>query len=106
MVSAPAPVASPGQSASAPKPPRSAQAKTRRRTSRPWLSSNASKQRRAEREGVRGEPGLDLGVLLPAVAFQGQQVVAAAGHDPPGDRRLTGERVQADQATLEVEAVE
>jgi hypothetical protein len=35
-----------------------------------------------------------------------QQVVAAAGHDVPGDRGVAGERVQAHQAAAQVEAVQ
>ena len=38
----------PGQSSRVVKTPASGQAKTRRRTSRPWLSSNASKQGRSD----------------------------------------------------------
>jgi hypothetical protein len=47
-----------------------------------------------------------LRVRLRAVAFEGQQVVAAAAHDPLGDRRLAGERVQAHQAAREVQPVQ
>src|SRR4051812_18025170 len=133
MVSTATTVASPGQSARAADGARAVPANTRRRTSRPWPSSNASKQGRsgppggkgkgrgggegnppraqepavavverveagaqrpAEREGVGREPRLDLGVGLPAVAFQGEQVVAAAAHDPLRDPRLASERVE------------
>ena len=66
----------------------------------------AGPQRRAEREGVRREPRLHLRVGLPAVAFEGQQVVAPAAHDPLRDPRLAGERVEAHQAAREVEAVQ
>ena len=47
MVSTATTVASPGQSARAANGARSVQANTRRRTSRPWPSSNASKHGRS-----------------------------------------------------------
>ena len=66
----------------------------------------ARPQRRAEREGVGREPGLHLGVRLPPVALEGEQVVAAPARDPLGDPGLAGERVEAHQAAREVQPVQ
>ena len=48
MVSTASTAFRPGQSASVAKTPASGQANTRRRTSRPWFSSNASKHGRSD----------------------------------------------------------
>src|SRR4051794_7443358 len=66
----------------------------------------AGAERPAEREGVGREPGPHLGVGLPAVALEGQQVVPAASRDPLGDRGLAGERVEAHQAAAQVQPVQ
>src|SRR3954451_15727187 len=63
-------------------------------------------ERPAEREGDGGEPRLHLRVDLLPGALEREQVGAAPIHDPPGDPRLAGERVQAHQAAAEVDAVE
>ena len=66
----------------------------------------ARAQQRAQRKGVGGKPIPYLRVGFPPVALEREQVVAASAHDLFGDRRLAGERVQADQAALEVETLE
>src|SRR3954463_12544619 len=90
--------ASPGQSWRVVNGARSVQANTRRRTRRPWLSSNASKQGRSgapSAKALAANHALTSACAFLRFAFQGEQVIAAAAHDPLRDPRLAGERVQA-----------
>ena len=82
MVSTASTACRPGQSARVAKTPASGQANTRRRTSRPWLSSNASKQGRSDPPSANAfaanQAFTSAWAFLP-VALEGQQVVAAPG---------------------------
>src|SRR3954463_9584368 len=101
MVSTASTARRPGQAARGGKTPASGQAKTRRRTSRPWLSSNASKQGRSDPPSANAfaaNQAFTSAWGLLAVALEGQQVVAAPIGDALGDPGLAGERVQAHQA--------
>src|SRR4051812_45515093 len=66
----------------------------------------AGLQGATQREGFGLEPALYLSMRLLLIALEGQQIVAATAGDLRGNLGLAGERVQADQAASQVQAVE
>src|SRR3954470_22077911 len=105
MVSTASTVRNPGQARSASRLAASGQANPRRRTSRPWLSSKASKT------GPVGETVLLTTLLyrqkrLALIGLEDQQIIRVPVQDPASDRLLAAHGIQSHNAVLQGERLE